>query len=780
MSSSWFDSQRYLQSKLAQTQRAHETDANGKPYTLDSLQAALADAGLTPEQHYALYGRTEGLNPNPYFNENEYLAAKLQQLQHNPDTTVAAEWKGKSTADLAKVMADSGMTPVEHYEKYGAFETQADGSLLNPSNAFDANAYVAAKLAEMVAKGETLNGKAPGELSAVDVLAAMQASGMSAVSHFLQYGAAEANAYKVPLVQTVPQDQRVPNDPQRPASEYVSPNYNQSSKGPAESTPQPVTKPADVGGYTDTGISPPVVPPSKPAPVPGDKGYVAPPPGVVDDGTTVIFPPSTTVSPDKAGTGPNTGWTVVDSSTGKGTVIDNSGKVMGKVELPVQGDTVQPPKPDTPIRDGNGSNINNHPVDDTGHTVTPDPGPPAPQPLAMTKPVAPGTTIVVTGSTDVSGAKAELILDAADELSINGQPGSLTVGHGYTIDAMAVTGTSSLYINVGGSDLVDLTLKGAASVATDMSIKTVIDAYGGSSGDTLHIGTGGFGVTGTLSLGGGNDAVYLEGTATQNLGRIVLSSGEYLQLRLGVEGETVTGRPENYSGTLKADQSAHLAFEDSEAGGTGAANAKIQMSLGNSLHLFGGTFNGIVLGTTSKDVLTLTGTATVVGGISLDEGNDTLDLSARTSSVTQDVLLGKGEGTAFQASGVFSDGVETIKASSSAPKAFAVLVDNYTGKNAAGDAVTASQWHGDISQETLADIAADITNTTGDNKAYLARGTYDATTGFSSNVNGNDWLLVYDADASAVTAEMETVLLVGLGDGGNLLTIINAGAIGFA
>src|SRR5574344_2723585 len=77
---SYFDEAYYLKSKLAQLNSVGEKDSNGNAYTLSTLRQAIIDANMTLETHYQQYGSGEGLNPNPYFNEVEYLQAKLNQL----------------------------------------------------------------------------------------------------------------------------------------------------------------------------------------------------------------------------------------------------------------------------------------------------------------------------------------------------------------------------------------------------------------------------------------------------------------------------------------------------------------------------------------------------------------------------------------------------------------------------------------------------------------------------------------------------------------------------
>ena len=349
---SYFNETYYLNAKLKQLNATGETDADGNTYTLSTLQQSIADAGMTPEQHYQTYGREEQLSPNAYFNENEYLAAKLDQMKNNPDPAVAAEWANKSVADLAQAISDAGMTPASHYELYGAFETRADGTLINPSNAFDANAYAAAKLQQMIEKGEELNGKPADQLTVVDVMQALQEAGLSPVTHYQNFGATEAADSKVALVQTVPSEQRVPNDPAREdiTGENVPSNYNPPSAGPENAQPGAVSKPADVGGLAPEDVSPPVSVPTTPVKVPGDNGYLRPPANLVDSNDRPVLPPST------EGTGNATDNWVTVNPDGSATVTQPNGDPAGTLPPgsmdpanPVVPDvTPTPPSPENP------------------------------------------------------------------------------------------------------------------------------------------------------------------------------------------------------------------------------------------------------------------------------------------------------------------------------------------------------------------------------------------------------------------------------------------------
>ena len=284
-----FDESYYLNAKLEQLHAKGETDASGKPYTMESLVKAISDAGLTPYSHYTQYGCREGLDPSSVFDQSYYLASKLAQLHSTGETD--ANGDPYTLASLRQAISDAGMTPLEHYEQFGHAETNADGTLINPSNAFDANAYVAAKLYQLQTTGSSEEQTAWADKSPADVLAALEDASLSPVSHYVQYGADEANAAGVALVQTVPSEQRVSNDPLRnDLGQNVPSNYNDPTPGPDAAEAAPVTKPADMGGLAAESISPGVVPPEAPVAVPGDDAYVAPTPGTVDTNETPVVP----------------------------------------------------------------------------------------------------------------------------------------------------------------------------------------------------------------------------------------------------------------------------------------------------------------------------------------------------------------------------------------------------------------------------------------------------------------------------------------------------------
>ena len=271
----FFDEDYYLRSKLAELQ------VRGHFYSKEGLITAIKNFGLTVEEHFQKYSISEGTSANPYFNTCEYLHAKLAQLQNNSDPEIAAEWAGKTVQDVAETLRQAGLTPEDHYLRYGCKEMDKDGNLINPSNAFDANAYIAAKLLQL----QLDNPMVWGNKNGIDVLNAITDANLTPVSHFEKYGCTEANNSGIAMVQTVPVIDRVPNDPLRDLmGENVPANYNASSPAPQDVyTGRAVLKPADMGGLTNTDISPLVTRPEDPVPTPVDINFVAlPNDGIVD------------------------------------------------------------------------------------------------------------------------------------------------------------------------------------------------------------------------------------------------------------------------------------------------------------------------------------------------------------------------------------------------------------------------------------------------------------------------------------------------------------------
>lgn len=178
---SWFDEDYYMEAKLAQLQEINEKDISGNAYTRSSLEKAIVDAGMTPIEHYFRYGRSEGINPNAWFDESYYMNIKLTQLHEINEKDIFGN--PYTLSSLKKAIADAGMTPIEHYLQYG----QNEG--LNPNSWFNANYYINAKLEQL----HTINEKDSfgNSYTYFSLKKAIADAGMSPVEHYLKYGKAE-------------------------------------------------------------------------------------------------------------------------------------------------------------------------------------------------------------------------------------------------------------------------------------------------------------------------------------------------------------------------------------------------------------------------------------------------------------------------------------------------------------------------------------------------------------------------------------------------------------
>ena len=110
------------------------------------------------------FGASEDVAPNAYFNANEYYYAKAAQY-FGVETASATQ-----AAAVAKLIQDAGMNAWTHYQKYGSDEG------VNPSNAFDADAYLAAKAAAM-----------GGDWTADSIAKAIADNGMTVLEHYLTF-----------------------------------------------------------------------------------------------------------------------------------------------------------------------------------------------------------------------------------------------------------------------------------------------------------------------------------------------------------------------------------------------------------------------------------------------------------------------------------------------------------------------------------------------------------------------------------------------------------------
>lgn len=177
---SWFIENDYLASKLKQLQDSGNTQFT----SIVQVRAAIEGAGFTLLDHFNAYGALELTSPNANFNAKEYLEAKAKAL--------GGTWTADTVADA---FYQANLSPWQHYHQHG------DAEGINPSNAFDTNAYYASKVALLNASGPTI----PWTVESLRTY--FQENGLDAISHYQAYGQAEGI-----VVTPVPEADRVPSD----------------------------------------------------------------------------------------------------------------------------------------------------------------------------------------------------------------------------------------------------------------------------------------------------------------------------------------------------------------------------------------------------------------------------------------------------------------------------------------------------------------------------------------------------------------------------------------
>ena len=194
----WFDYEFYMGAKLAQMQKA---DPAGN-WTTGKLVDAFAQNGFLGEdgayEHFVQFGANEDVAPNADFNASEYYAAKAAQF-YGVEPSAVTELQ---IANVKAIIAENGMNAWTHYVQYGSDEG------VNPSNAFDADAYLDAKTAALVAAGE----KQPdgSEWTPEAVQKAISDAGMTVLEHYMTYGGKGEGEVAQGVTFPVPDDQKVP------------------------------------------------------------------------------------------------------------------------------------------------------------------------------------------------------------------------------------------------------------------------------------------------------------------------------------------------------------------------------------------------------------------------------------------------------------------------------------------------------------------------------------------------------------------------------------------
>lgn len=114
-----------------------------------------------------------------YFNESFYLKEKLAQLKvvdPNGDLNGGKPWATASEVQAA--FTANGLTAEQHFEQYGQYEG------LSPVAEFVADEYLAMKAAQL----NSIKQDGKSDWTADSALAAIQGAGLSAWSHYVQYG----------------------------------------------------------------------------------------------------------------------------------------------------------------------------------------------------------------------------------------------------------------------------------------------------------------------------------------------------------------------------------------------------------------------------------------------------------------------------------------------------------------------------------------------------------------------------------------------------------------
>lgn len=196
----YFDEERYLSNK---TNALNAQTYQGKHWTVEDTATAIAEAGLSPWEHFARYGAFEyaadgslGINPGSLFDVDSYYGEKIQQCQKDLGVTYTKD-------DLAEIFRDAGLDPVTHYALYGYAEDEVNPEAeatappyahasqveLYQSLYFNEEQYIANKTDALNAQGA--EGKS---WTTADTATAFAEAGLTAWEHFTHYGAFERAA----------------------------------------------------------------------------------------------------------------------------------------------------------------------------------------------------------------------------------------------------------------------------------------------------------------------------------------------------------------------------------------------------------------------------------------------------------------------------------------------------------------------------------------------------------------------------------------------------------
>lgn len=171
---SWFEKDVYFNNKLAQM---------GEGWDALGLMKAFQDAGFNPNdadslfRHFQQFGNAEGVSPNSFFNDGQYLYAKAADYYGNANVTA------QQAQSMLLAMNQVGMSPWQHYDQFWAENYASKGTFNNPSISFDVQKYMDDKLAKMQADDPSYT---------MDMLVkAFQDAGLNPIEHYMAFGQAE-------------------------------------------------------------------------------------------------------------------------------------------------------------------------------------------------------------------------------------------------------------------------------------------------------------------------------------------------------------------------------------------------------------------------------------------------------------------------------------------------------------------------------------------------------------------------------------------------------------
>lgn len=113
---SQFDINFYLAAKsLELNDRVYQGKSDWTP---EKVMQAFKDAGMTAWDHYQQFGFMEDIAPNENFDSGKYFLAKVVEL-NSTNYEGRSDW---TVAEVKQAFKDAGLTPVEHYAEYGKAE----------------------------------------------------------------------------------------------------------------------------------------------------------------------------------------------------------------------------------------------------------------------------------------------------------------------------------------------------------------------------------------------------------------------------------------------------------------------------------------------------------------------------------------------------------------------------------------------------------------------------------------------------------------------------------